>query len=66
MTHEMWGQLRQKLLKTVGQNNYTTWIEPLEFSGLEDGIAVFNESVTKQRQTQLELGTQQGFPLSLV
>ena len=31
MTQEKWGQLRQKLLKTVGQNNYTTWIEPLEF-----------------------------------
>ncbi|TMV10673.1 chromosomal replication initiator protein DnaA [Arenibacterium halophilum] len=46
MTHEMWGQLRQKLLKTVGQNNYTTWIEPLEFSGLEDGIAVFNVPTT--------------------
>jgi chromosomal replication initiator protein len=42
MTQEKWGQLRQKLLKTVGQNNYTTWIEPLEFSDLSDGVAVFN------------------------
>ncbi|MHA6264223.1 chromosomal replication initiator protein DnaA [Arenibacterium sp. CAU 1754] len=41
MTQEKWGQLRQRLLKTVGQNNYTTWIEPLEFSDLQDGIAVF-------------------------
>ncbi|SDE14016.1 chromosomal replication initiator protein DnaA [Ruegeria marina] len=42
MTQEKWGQLCQKLLKTVGQNNYTTWIEPLEFQKLEDGVAVFS------------------------
>ncbi|MBE1282927.1 MAG: chromosomal replication initiator protein DnaA [Rhodobacteraceae bacterium] len=42
MTQEKWGQLCQKLLKTVGQNNYTTWIEPLEFEQLSDGVAVFN------------------------
>ena len=42
MTQEKWGQLRQRLLKTVGQNNYTTWIEPLEFSKLQDGVAVFH------------------------
>jgi chromosomal replication initiator protein len=41
MTQEKWGLLRQKLLKTVGQNNYTTWIEPLEFSQLMDGVVVF-------------------------
>ncbi|WP_050930156.1 chromosomal replication initiator protein DnaA [Aestuariivita boseongensis] len=42
MTQEKWGQLRQKLLKTVGQNNYKSWIEPLEFSGLEGGVASFD------------------------
>ena len=42
MTQEKWGQLRQRLLKTVGKNNYTTWIEPLEFSQLEDGVATFH------------------------
>jgi chromosomal replication initiator protein len=42
MTQEKWGQLRQQLLKTVGQNNYTTWIEPLNFRGLDDGIATFD------------------------
>lgn len=42
MTNDKWSQLRQRLLKTVGQNNYTTWIEPLEFSKLDDGIAVFH------------------------
>jgi chromosomal replication initiator protein len=42
MTQEKWGQLRERLLKTVGQNNYTTWIEPLEFDQLQDRIAFFN------------------------
>mgnify|MGYP000094291215 CR=1 FL=1 len=42
MTQEKWGQLKIGLLKTVGQNNYTTWIEPLEFEHLQDGVAVFN------------------------
>ena len=42
MTQEIWGELRQKLLKTVGQNNYKTWIEPLEFAQLSDGVALFN------------------------
>ena len=42
MTQEKWGQLRQRLLKTVGQNNYTTWIEPLKFRDLQDGIATFD------------------------
>ncbi len=41
MTGEKWGQLRQRLLKTVGRNNFATWIEPLEFLELHDGVAVF-------------------------
>ncbi len=42
MTQDKWGQLRQRLLKTVGKNNYKTWIEPLEFADLQDGVALFN------------------------
>jgi chromosomal replication initiator protein len=41
MTNETWGQIREELLKTVGRNNYTNWIEPLEFSELDDGVATF-------------------------
>ena len=41
MTEEEWGQLRENLRRTVGRNNYTTWIEPLEFVKLEDGVAIF-------------------------
>ncbi len=42
MTQEQWGALQQDLLKTVGQNNYTTWIEPLQFAELTDGIVTFH------------------------
>ncbi|WP_170761385.1 chromosomal replication initiator protein DnaA [Ruegeria lacuscaerulensis] len=42
MTQEKWGLLRNKLLKAIGRNNYTTWIEPLEFQELQDGVAVFS------------------------
>lgn len=38
MTNEIWGQVCNELLKTVGKNNYTTWIAPLQLLGLNDGI----------------------------
>ena len=46
MTQEQWGELRQRLRKTVGQNNYTTWIEPLKFRDLRDGVALFDVPTT--------------------
>ncbi|MEM6886556.1 MAG: chromosomal replication initiator protein DnaA [Pseudomonadota bacterium] len=39
MTREKWGQLRQRLLETVGQNNYANWIEPIEFQDTREGVA---------------------------
>ena len=41
MTNETWGHIRENLIGTVGKNNYVNWIEPLEFSALEDGVATF-------------------------
>ena len=41
MTHETWGQAREHLVARVGQNNYTTWIEPLKLAMLRDGVAQF-------------------------
>ena len=38
MTREQWGALKQQIRETVGQNKYRNWIEPLEFSGVADGI----------------------------
>ena len=41
MTNELWDQVRQQLKDVVGANNYSTWIEPLEFSELREGVAIF-------------------------
>ncbi len=42
MTQEKWGEIRQRLLKTVGQNNYKTWIEPIAPGNVEGGIATLH------------------------
>ncbi|MGR3390418.1 chromosomal replication initiator protein DnaA [Sagittula sp.] len=34
MTKEQWGALQEQICKTIGQNNYKTWIEPLRFRGV--------------------------------
>jgi chromosomal replication initiator protein len=41
MTEDTWGSVQNDLLKTIGQNNYVTWIEPLRFSACEAGVARF-------------------------
>ncbi|MFZ5963514.1 chromosomal replication initiator protein DnaA [Thalassococcus sp. BH17M4-6] len=42
MTQEQWGALQDGLCKTVGKSNYTNWIKPLKYKGLDDGVAVFD------------------------
>jgi chromosomal replication initiator protein len=46
MTDDKWGELRKRLRKTVGQNNYTSWIEPLVFKDVTAGVATFNVPTT--------------------
>ncbi len=46
MTNEKWGQLREKLLQTVGKNNFTTWIAPISYRATDDGIAMFDVPTT--------------------
>jgi len=46
MTDEQWGVLQGNLLKAVGKNNYASWIEPLAFDDLRDGVATFNVPTT--------------------
>ena len=41
MTNETWGNVRDALRKSVGDNNFRNWIEPLEFSQLQNGVATF-------------------------
>ena len=42
MTKDTWGQVCNALQKTIGRNNYLTWIEPLRLTDLSDGIARFD------------------------
>ncbi|MDU8929605.1 chromosomal replication initiator protein DnaA [Alisedimentitalea sp. MJ-SS2] len=42
MTQNQWAQVRQALLETLGKNSFKTWIEPLEFAGIEDGVATIH------------------------
>jgi len=48
MTEDIWGQVKNALQKTVGQNNFVTWIEPLEFLGFSDGVAEFEVATSFQ------------------
>ncbi|PIE08373.1 MAG: chromosomal replication initiator protein DnaA [Rhodobacterales bacterium] len=41
MTGNAWGQVRERLLAEIGQSHYRNWIEPLEFGGLDEGVATF-------------------------
>ncbi|WP_241963388.1 chromosomal replication initiator protein DnaA [Paracoccus suum] len=41
MLQDIWGQARAELQKSVGANNYTTWIEPLRLTRLDDSEAGF-------------------------
>ena len=41
MHDETWGTIREELHKSVGKNNYVNWIEPLEYSGFDDGVVKF-------------------------
>ena len=42
MTEATWGEIREQLQQRVGKTNYATWIEPLRFSSLRDGVARFD------------------------
>lgn len=41
MTQDQWGQIKNELLETVGQNNFKNWIEPVELSSVSDDVALF-------------------------
>jgi len=46
MTQDDWGQVKDRLLKTVGENNFATWIEPLKLDGMKDGIGTLQVPTT--------------------
>jgi len=42
MTDETWGHVRGELLKSVGKNNFSAWIEPITFDTVKDRTAHFH------------------------
>lgn len=46
MTSDQWGQIKQDLLKTIGKNNFTNWIEPLELTAINDDVVTFKVPTT--------------------
>jgi chromosomal replication initiator protein len=42
MTNDTWNDVRQELLKVVGKNNFSAWIEPISFDRLDDRTAHFH------------------------
>ncbi len=46
MTQDDWGQVKHRLLKTVGENNFATWIEPLKLGNVDEGIGTLHVPTT--------------------
>ena len=46
MNPEKWRDLQSSIKLSIGNNNYRTWIDPLNFSHLEDDVAVFDVPTT--------------------
>ncbi len=46
MTDDTWGRVCKQLRRSVGHNNYLTWIKPLEFVAEEDGVVTFSVPTT--------------------
>ena len=46
MNKDFWGKIQEELQETIGKNNFTNWISPLEFSEVTDGVATFNVPTT--------------------
>ena len=46
MTNDMWAKVLDALKTTVGANNFSNWIEPLEFVSLSGSVASFKVPTT--------------------
>jgi chromosomal replication initiator protein len=46
MTEETWGQVREELLRAVGKNNFSAWIDPISFDRMEGRTARFHVPTT--------------------
>ena len=41
MTRDLWDNVCSGLMRGIGRNNFQTWIEPIDFLELRDGVARF-------------------------
>jgi chromosomal replication initiator protein len=41
MTEEFWGEICEELKNSIGENNYKTWIAPLQLTDISEGVAEF-------------------------
>ena len=41
MDDKKWTELKISLKKSIGENNFNNWISPVEFSHVEEGVAIF-------------------------
>ena len=42
MNELQWGTIKQSIEKTIGAHNYKNWIAPIEFSAVENDVAVLS------------------------
>ena len=42
MTNDIWAKVLNALKGALGANSYSSWIEPLKFTQLSDGVAIFD------------------------
>ena len=41
MDYRKWTELKISLKKSIGENNFNNWLSPVEFSHIEDDVAIF-------------------------
>ena len=41
MDDRKWTELKISLKKSIGENNFNNWLSPVEFSRVEEGVAIF-------------------------
>ena len=41
MDDRKWTELKISLKKSIGENNFNNWLSPVEFSHIEDDVAIF-------------------------
>ena len=46
MTSDQWKKVKQEIMKATSAANFKNWIEPLEFRGVEEEVAIFNVSTS--------------------